>query len=136
MLMRAMQGMVHALCELQAPIAVKPSLMELGMVPPHDKVPEVLSLLQSELRANTAGMARHLMVTVLDHEGADLVRLELPSRAVDELEDLIPEDTRARMKEQNVELDRIKCRVQQSGYVPQILFEAETRERRYRVWLQ
>jgi hypothetical protein len=81
-------------------------------------------------------MARHLMVHVLDHQGANVVRLELPARAVDELEDLIPEDTVARMQEQNLNLVAIKRRVQESGYMPQTLFEARTQERRYRVWLQ
>jgi hypothetical protein len=65
-----------------------------------------------------------------------VVRLELPSRAIDELEDLIPEDTLAKMQEQNMDFDAIKRRVQQSGYAPQILFEAHTDQRFYRVWLQ
>jgi hypothetical protein len=135
MLMRAMQGMVHALSELQVAIPVKPSLTGLNLVPPQGSAPAVLSELQGDVRANTGAMARHLKVHVRDQKGHDVVQLELPSRAVDELEDLIPEDTAARMQEQKLDLLAIKRRVQQSGYAPQTLFETETRERRYRVWL-
>jgi hypothetical protein len=136
MLMRAMQGVVHALCELQCTVPVKKVLLELQLPAPTGTPPAVLSQLQSEARASTGVMARHLMVHVLDHQGANVVRLELPARAVDELEDLIPEDTVARMQEQNLNLVAIKRRVQESGYMPQTLFEARTQERRYRVWLQ
>jgi hypothetical protein len=40
------------------------------------------------------------------------------------------------MQDARLDLVGIKRRIQQSGYAPQILFEAETRERRYRVWLE
>jgi hypothetical protein len=136
MLMRAMQGLVHALCELNIAVPVKPSLMGLHLPKPTDTVPEVLIVLQNEHRASTGAMAKKLMVAVDDAEGESVVRLELPSRAIDELEDLIPEDTLAKMQEQNMDFDAIKRRVQQSGYAPQILFEAHTDQRFYRVWLQ
>jgi predicted unusual protein kinase regulating ubiquinone biosynthesis (AarF/ABC1/UbiB family) len=136
MLMRAMQGLVHALTELGVPVSVKAALRELHLPLPTVEVPPVLTGLQSDHKANTGAMARSLKVSVRDHQQGELVRLELPSRAVDELEELIPEETLARMKDQSLDLSLIKRRIQQSGYAPQILFEAETAERRYRVWLQ
>jgi hypothetical protein len=136
MLMRAMQGLVHALTELDAPVPVKPSLLALpppaGVKPPLS----VLSQLAHNARGHTGAMARHLRVHVSDQQGAPIVQLELPSRAVDELEDLIPEETRARMQDGKLDLSELKRRIQQSGYQPQTVFEAETRERRYRVWLE
>jgi hypothetical protein len=136
MLMRAMQGLVHALTELEVPVPVKTAFQELHPPRIAVQVPSVLSELQSDHKASTGAMARSLKVSVRDHQQGEVVRLELPSRAVDELEDLIPGETLARMKDQNLDLSMIKRRIQQSGYAPQILFEAETAERRYRVWLQ
>jgi hypothetical protein len=136
MLMRAMQGLVHALCELNVAVPVKRALLDFGLDVPMERAPSVLAQLSPSARGSTGMMARHLKVDVSDQTGAKIVQLELPSRAVDDLDDLIPEDTLARMQDARLDLVGIKRRIQQSGYAPQILFEAETRERRYRVWLE
>jgi hypothetical protein len=136
MLMRAMQGLVHALCELNVAVPVKRTLLDLALDAPMDRAPSVLAQFSPSARGSTAAMARHLKVDVSDAKGAKVVQLELPSRAVDDLEELIPEDTLARMQDARLDLRSIKRRIQQSGYAPQILFEADTRERRYRVWLE
>lgn len=136
MLMRAMQGVVHALCELNVAVPVKRTLLGLSLPKPSGPAPSVLAQLAKDARGNTGSMARHLKVDVSNQEGGKVVELELPTRAADDLEDLIPEDTLARMQDAKLDLGAIKRRIQQSGYAPQILFEAETRERRYRVWLE
>jgi hypothetical protein len=136
MLMRSMQGLVHALCELNVAVPVKRILLDLALPTPGDPAPSVLAQLSPATRGSLGAMARHLKVEVSDSKGLKIVQLELPRRAVDDLEELIPEETLARMQDARLDLASIKRRIQESGYAPQILFEAENRERCYRVWLE
>jgi hypothetical protein len=136
LLLRAMQGLVHALAELQVPVSVKSSLMALKLPPPNVSIPQVLAQLQGEHQANTGTLAKKLLVLIQDQMGNEIVRLELPSRAVDRLEEHLPEDALKRMQEEKLDLFILKRRIQQSGYRPQVVFEMQNNERRYRVWLQ
>ncbi len=136
MLMRAAQGLMHAIGELRAPIKVKQGLENLKLQVPPVEVPALLSVFTSEEMASTQAMAKKLLIFVNDEHGESIVRLELPSRAIDDLEDLIPEDTAARMKEKQIDLLAIKSRAQRSGYLPQVLFETKTQHRSYQVLLK
>ncbi|WP_176736540.1 AarF/UbiB family protein [Oligoflexus tunisiensis] len=136
LLLRAMQGLIHALSELQVPVSIKSSLMALKLPAPTGPTPQVLSQLQSGHRASTGAMAKKLLVVIQNQKGNELVRIELPSRAVDKLEEHLPNDTLGRMQERKLDLATLKRRIQQSGYAPQILFEMQSDEKRYQVWLQ
>lgn len=80
--------------------------------------------------------AKKLWVRVHDrHSGNQVVLLSMPSRSVDCLEDLIPTETLDKITSE-YDLAAIKMKAQSSGYIPQILFETQTADRIYRVWLE
>jgi hypothetical protein len=135
MFMRAAQGFIHSMSELKSPVPIKRIAEELGIHLAPVAISAVLTNLAPTQRANTHAMAQKLHVRVEDQDGSAVVALELPSQSIDELEDLVPEDTLLKMREQKIDFTAIKSRVQQSGYIPQALFEARTEQRRYLVWL-
>jgi hypothetical protein len=65
-----------------------------------------------------------------------IVDLSMPSRVVDDLEDVIDQPVMESIKRQNIDLEKIKAVVKQKGYAPQIVFELEDSERKVRVWLE
>ncbi len=77
-----------------------------------------------------------LFVSVSE-KGRELVALELPAVAIDELESLIPEETYRRLIDLGHNLEDAKKRVQQSHYSSQIVFEGAdpVKGRHYKVWI-
>jgi hypothetical protein len=80
------------------------------------------------------GMAQSLCVSVKE-KGEMIAEIKMPVKSVDQLESLIPSDSVQKIIEQGVDLSVIKSTVQKSGYVPQILFEAQVGSKVYKVWL-
>jgi hypothetical protein len=82
-----------------------------------------------------SGLSNYLQIEVL--EGLNqVVSLQMPARAVGDLENLMSNETRAIIEKHGVDLLTIKERALQSGLRPQTLFETEIGNRRYRVWLR
>ena len=136
MLMRSAQGFIHGIAKLGVPLAVQDIAQGLEIQLPRQEIPAVLSQLSTGTQAHTGMMARSLFVTVDDPNGENIVDMQLPREAVDEIESFIPEDSLAKILAMGVDLESIKSRVQQSGYLPQKLFETKTDSRSYRVWLE
>lgn len=80
-------------------------------------------------------MARYLKVYVLKGESGR-VELTMPSRVAEELEDVIDAPVLETIRKQNIDLKEIQKRAQQSGFVPQPLFEVKDEIRYVRVWLE
>ena len=60
----------------------------------------------------------------------------MPARSVDDLENLMPQDTKDRIEEQGIDILELKKQAQKSGYTPQVIFETTAGNREYKVWLK
>ncbi len=136
MLMRSAQGILHALEQLKVRVQSRPLLQKLQVSLAEQEIPSQLARLKANRPGSTQTLAKHLLVRVESLAGEVLVNLALPASAVDELEDIIPEDSLQRLQAQKIDLPAIKLRAQRSGYQAQELFQAQSSERRYRVWLE
>lgn len=134
--MRAFHGLVYYLDRLDAPvswsIAIRRHL---------DANAAALAAIDVSPTPDRCGafdrQARHLRIRVMDHN-RDKVLLTFPARSVDNLDDLMDEDLRARIVEQGHDLDEIVRSARRSAYEPQTLFEIEEPDemKSVRVWLE
>ncbi len=86
----------------------------------------------------TAGfraLAQYLRVKVCEN-GHPIVAITFPASQTIFLEDLIPDETLARIQAANIDLVAIRVRAASNGLRPQELFTFEDGERNYRVWLE
>ncbi len=82
-----------------------------------------------------SGLSNYLQIEIM--EGLNqVVSLQMPARAVGDLENLMSNETRLIIEKNGVDLLTIKERALQSGLRPQTLFATEIGSRRYRVWLR
>lgn len=80
-------------------------------------------------------IAKYLKVSVTEN-GSQLVQVSMPASQVPELEDLIPEDVVAKIRESSIDLETIIREACDSGILPGELFALESDSRCYRVWLE
>ena len=73
---------------------------------------------------------------LVSNEHRELCRVEMPTTAVDNLEDLFPDADRAAVTASGLDLSAIRAKVQGSGYAPQVLIDASAGERHYRLWIE
>ena len=78
--------------------------------------------------------ATHLRVLVTEG-GEEIVDLSLPARAIEDLEDLLPENITQKCAADGIDLIAIKQKAIATGGEPQDLFTASHGKRQYRVWL-
>ena len=87
---------------------------------------------------STAGfraLAQYLRVKVCE-SGHPIVAISFPASQTVFLEDLIPDETLARIQAVNIDLAAIRVRAVSNGLRPQELFTFEDGKRNYRVWLE
>lgn len=90
-----------------------------------------------KVRDGFARMARHLRIRVT-HQGHTKVFLTFRSDAVDNLDELMDDEIKNRVRTQGIDLPAIVRRVRQTIYAPQDLFRIEESgsQRGVRVWLE
>ena len=129
MFMRAMQGIMFFLDSLDQGIAIQhlfKKIKPLGEIDiPH----------QTGFEISTDSLSKKLFVLVLENK-KEVVRLTMPARSVDDLENLMPQDTKDRIEEQGIDILELKKQAQKSGYTPQVIFETTAGNREYKVWLK
>lgn len=81
------------------------------------------------------GIARYLQIYVVKPNG-NKVRLTMPARVAECLEEVIDPPVMESIVRQNIDLKQIQDRVRKSGFVPQTLFDLKDPERDVRVWLE
>ncbi len=81
------------------------------------------------------GMARYLKINVVKSNG-NKVRLTMPARVADELEEVIEPAVLESIRRQKIDLEKIQTRVVKSGFVPQEVFSLVDEEREVKVWLE
>ena len=91
-------------------------------------------------RAESVTMAgRFLRVSVLElrerGEFDEIVALELPVQAAENLAQLMPDSVRQSVVEKGYSIAEIQERVARSGFMPQILLDETIGSRRYKVWI-
>ncbi len=136
-LMRTLHGLCAMLERLDARLAWR-FLLEKRC---SDLYPEAKRLALPEVPASPAsatrfdGVARYLQVHVIKSNG-NKVKLTMPARVADQLEEVIDPPVKASIERQKIDLPGIQKRVRQSGFVPQTVFELVDDERQVRVWLE
>ena len=78
--------------------------------------------------------AKWLNVRVLE-QNTEKVALQMPVRAVDEIENMIDPEVVRQIREQGFNLNEIKQKIQKSGYLPQEVFDLSMKDKSYKVWL-
>ena len=96
-------------------------------------IPEIPGDPGKVLRLN--GIARYLKVNVVKPNG-NKVRLTMPARVADNIEDIIDPPVMESIERQKIDLVAIQKRVHETGFVPQILFDLKDPEREVLVWLE
>ncbi len=81
------------------------------------------------------GIARYLQIHVIKPNG-NKVRLTMPARVAEILEEVIDPPVKESIDRQNIDLKEIQDRARKSGFIPQTLFEMKDPERDVRVWLE
>lgn len=137
--MRAFQGLIQQLQQLDVQLpwwsllqqAVGQELIQKAMayelpVIRHEPTTRVLGFDQQ---------ATKLCVCVTEG-GEQRVSVTLPAEAVLDLEQLIPEDVMARIKDSGeIDFKQLGAAIRANGIIPQQLFEFEDSRKTYRVWL-
>jgi hypothetical protein len=80
-------------------------------------------------------LAQYLRVKVWEN-GHPIVALTFPASQTILLEDLIPDETLARIQAANINIVAIRKLAASNGLRPQELFSFEDGDRNYRVWLE
>jgi hypothetical protein len=92
-------------------------------------------------RTKTSAVDRHrelkaeTLRVLVTEKGENIVELSMPARAVEDLEDLLPDNVRRKCQSDGIDLTAIKNQAIANGGEPQELFSASHGERQYRVWL-
>jgi len=133
MLMKTFSGLNSCLTVLTASIdtnrLVEPFLEgALGAMPAQIRHPAQAPL------PSPVGAAGALWIKVSE-DGEDKVLLEMPVRAVENLEDLVPDEAKDSLKSRGHDLATMRARVLASGLVPQVIFEELLGRRSVRIWL-
>ena len=134
LLMRAFHGLVMQLDALEINLPWQPILFR---VVDADlcQAARALQLPEAPDTATFRSLARYLRVQVLE-DGRQVVSVTFPATQAAVLEEIVPEDTRAKIDAAGLDLAAIKKRACASGLCPQSLFEFQQGNRRYRVWLE
>jgi hypothetical protein len=128
--LRALHGALHAAERLACPVSLSDVLERaLDMRPP----PAPRGGATCDLPAARA--ARKLRVQVLEN-GIEQVSIEMPAIAVEQLEDLVPEQAVQAILARGYDLGRIKQDALLAGLKPRELFAAAYDSRTLRVWLE
>jgi predicted unusual protein kinase regulating ubiquinone biosynthesis (AarF/ABC1/UbiB family) len=136
-LMRTLHGMTVILGRLDAQLSWKFFLDQICS----DLYDQARALKIDDLPGKKIGfpgfdrLSSFLKVHVEKADGK-VVDLTMPSRVVDNLEDVIDQPVMESIERKNIDLEKIQTVVRQNGYVPQIVFELEDSERKVKVWLE
>lgn len=96
------------------------------------KIPEIPA---SENVLRLDGIAKYLKVNVIKPNG-NKVKLTMPARVADALEDIIDPPVKESIDRQNIDMVAIQKRVRETGFIPQTLFDLKDSEREVLVWLE
>jgi predicted unusual protein kinase regulating ubiquinone biosynthesis (AarF/ABC1/UbiB family) len=125
MVIRSLGGLTHAIQTLRVKVDFR-SLIDFS---PSTEFAPVWQ------PSGVSSLTTHLNIQILEGN-EERVALEFPSRTVEDLEALIPEDVLLKLIDSGIDLKQIKANAVSSGYAPQVLFETQKGARRYRVWLK
>lgn len=128
---RAYQGLIHYLCALDVRIdwsevtnrvlATKDFTFPLSF-----STPEIFP---------RPHQAEHLKIQVTEN-GQEKARIIFRAIAAENLRDLMPDDLLCKLRERNIDIDRISQEVKDSGFSKGVLFEMEENSKRVCVWLE
>jgi ABC1 atypical kinase-like domain len=121
-LMRSVGGVMHAFQILQE----NPPLATL--------LPVAIEAFQPQ-QAQAPQSARHLRVLVRE-KGESVADISMPARAVEDLENLVPEAAHIAINNQGRSIREIQDTILQNGICPQLVFEFREGARDYKVWLE
>ncbi len=79
-------------------------------------------------------MARHLKIRVVE-DGRTKVELTQYASTIEHLDELLDEEVKRRIKEQNIDLKRIVSDLRRQGYIPTSVFRLTEGTRQIDVWL-
>lgn len=129
-LIRNMEGLSYALERLGEPVPLWKVFSQVTKRP----FQNVISL--DIGKSSTSHENPASLLYVLVEEGNEtIVEMEMPARAVDDLDSLIPEEVKEKLTGK-VDIKSVIARAKDTRYQPQTLFEASSDKRRYRVLLK
>jgi predicted unusual protein kinase regulating ubiquinone biosynthesis (AarF/ABC1/UbiB family) len=141
---RAWQGLLSYARALHAPVALRPMLdamlgddsplMKAGASPARTALRTPV-MTRDMIDTRTEAIAQHLMIRVSE-AGAPRVTLTFPGRCADTLEELMPDDLRARLAREGTNLAGIVGMSAKRGHIPGVLFESHHEQQHVRVWLE
>lgn len=134
-LMRTLHGLAMLLGRLQAKLPWRFVLSTLCQ----DMFPAVRAIVLPDPppgpSAKFNGIAQLLKVHVIKPKSGE-VRLTMPARASENLEDIIDPPVKEAIIKQKINLKEVQQRICRSGFAPQVVFEFKDSERYMKVWLE
>lgn len=80
-------------------------------------------------------LSKHLRVLVI-RNGSELVNVTMPIYSVSVIDTIMPPSILPKIKEKGIDLKAMMTRLKSENYAPQTLFEFESEEKSYRVWIE
>ena len=139
LLLRAVHGLFCQLASLKIALPWWPILeatvgkarLNTARTAPLPALPSTLAQSAHGLKAK----ANSLRVRVLDG-GKQKVSMSMPAEVALDLENIVPEELRARVNASGVDFAQLLSQVQESGIAPQEILNIEDGTKRYLVWLE
>ena len=132
-LMRSVAGWVNSIKTLDCSV----DLRKIGMIFPQIQADDPHSSYSTSFGTEESrSPEKRLLKVAVKENGTSIVELELPVRAISDLEDLLPEKAKNLVQKNGISLRVIKEKVIQSEFQPQEVFSLESESRSYRVWIE
>lgn len=131
-LMRAIFGILHVLDQFNVSINFR------SLISVIDQNHSKISLLNKHAEINYSEKnfhSKHLCVQILE-DGKEVVNLQLPARSIEDIENLLPENTATNLQAKGIDLKKIRDDAISSKCAPQTLFRSLIGKRQYWVWLE
>ncbi len=135
LLVRAFQGTVMLLKRLDARLHW-PALLQTTCAEAIDAARSLaLPAVSGPDHHTFADQASSLRIRVHE-QGVEKVALQMPTRSVDMLHELVPTEVLTNLSQQGIAIHEIMSSCKRSGYAPGPLFELDTGHKNIRVWLE
>ena len=141
---RAWQGLLSYARALHAPVALRPMLdamlgddspLAAAAASPARAALRTPVMTRDMADPRTPALAQYLKIRVTE-AGAPKVTLTFPGRCADTLQELMPDDLRARLADEGTDLAGIVQQSARRGHAPAVLFESHHAQQHIRVWLE
>ena len=79
--------------------------------------------------------ANHFRIRVV-RDGSEKANLTFPIYTLTNIQSIMPEMVLDKLRDRDIDLSAILMKVEESGHIPQTIFEVDEPEKSYKVWIE